>query len=140
MSLSFISIRSTLIIYIYICLTFLLLTENEIPLEACKNQHQTMDIDVFKRKANRVPLSPLSQGINFSINYKLWTCYIVKLNLLIQFYLYLISDSSLTSIKTDIFNINIPSKRLKRPYAKSFYPSPTVVNGMNYFYPSSKNI
>jgi hypothetical protein len=110
-----------------------LLTENQIPKEACMNQNQNMDIDVFKRKANRVPLSPLSQGIHLSINYKIGTSYIVKLNVLIQFFLYLISDSSLTSNKIENLNINIPSKRLKRPDASSFYPAPTLVNGMNNF-------
>jgi hypothetical protein len=29
------------------------------------NQNHNIDIDLFKRKANRVPLSPLTQGIHF---------------------------------------------------------------------------
>jgi hypothetical protein len=45
--------------------TSLFLTENVIPMEPCMNQNNNIDIDLFKRKANRVPLSPLTQGIHF---------------------------------------------------------------------------
>jgi hypothetical protein len=41
------------------------LTENVIPMELCMNETHNIDIDLFKRKANRVPLSPLTQGIHF---------------------------------------------------------------------------
>jgi hypothetical protein len=40
-------------------------TENVIPMEPCITQNHNIDIDLFKRKANRVPLSPLTQGIHF---------------------------------------------------------------------------
>jgi hypothetical protein len=45
----------------------------------------------------------------------------------------------LTSNKNDNTYTNIPSKRLKRPDAKFFFPAPTVVNGMNDVDLSSKN-
>jgi hypothetical protein len=37
----------------------------------------------------------------------------------------------LTSNKNENFDINKPSKRMKRPDGQSIFPAPNVVNGMN---------
>jgi hypothetical protein len=101
-------------------------------MEPCMNQNHNIDIDLFKRKANRIPLSPLTQGIHFLNqlhDMQMLYCYMKFTNAI--FFVFK-SDSSLTSNKNENFDINIPSKRLKRPDAQSFYPAPNVVNGMNY--------
>ncbi|WJX26975.1 DNA helicase [Trifolium repens] len=85
-------------------------TENQIPKEACMNQNQNMDIDVFKRKANRVPLSPLSQG------------------------------SILTSNSNEDTNVSIPSKRIRIPNRKYFSPLPFEINSSNYGTTPSSNL
>jgi hypothetical protein len=53
------------------------------------------------------------------------------MNITNAFFFVFKSDSSFTSNQNENFDINIPSKRLKRPDAQSFYPAPNVVNGMN---------